>query len=300
MSRVLLTGATGFVGREALAGLLRRGHEVHAVARRRGPETPGTTWHEADLLDPASPARVLAAAEPEILVHLGWYAEHGKFWTSPRNLDWVEASLRLLRAFAGTESARRAVMAGTCAEYAWTTRDVYPEDAPCAPHTPYGAAKHGLHLVAGAFAAERGLSFAWGRLFFLYGPAEAPGRFVPAVARKLLAGQPAPMTAGTQIRDFLHVADAGDALAALAGAETEGPVNVASGAGVRLRDLAGMIAASAGEAGRLEIGAIPTRPDDPPSLVADVTRLRDEVGWRPRIALPEGIAATVEAWRAPA
>ena len=107
------------------------------------------------------------------------------------------------------------------------------------------------------------------------------------------------MTAGTQIRDFLHVADAGDAFAALAGAETEGPVNIASGAGVSLRDLAGLIAAAAG-AGHLEPGAIPTRPDDPPSLVADVTRLRDEVGWRPRIALPEGIAATVEAWRSPA
>jgi nucleoside-diphosphate-sugar epimerase len=298
VSRVLLTGATGFVGREALAGLLHRGHEVHAVARRGGPEAQDVTWHEADLLDPESPARVLARAEPEILVHLGWYAEHGKFWTSPRNLDWVEATLRLLGAFARTDAARRVVMAGTCAEYAWT-RDRYSEDAPCAPHTLYGAAKHGLRIIAGAFAAERGLSFAWGRLFFLYGPAEPPGRFVPAVARALLGGQPAPMTAGTQIRDFLHVADAGDAFAALAGAETDGPVNIASGVGVSLRDLAGLIAAAVGGAGRLEPGAIPTRPDDPPSLVADVTRLREEVGWRPRLGLADGIAATVGAWREP-
>jgi nucleoside-diphosphate-sugar epimerase len=108
------------------------------------------------------------------------------------------------------------------------------------------------------------------------------------------------MTAGTQIRDFLHVADAGDAFAALAGAETEGPVNIASGVGVSLRDLAGLIAAAAAGAGRLEPGAIPTRADDPPSLVADVTRLREEVGWRPRIALVEGIGATVEAWRSTA
>ncbi|MCA1690334.1 MAG: NAD-dependent epimerase/dehydratase family protein [Actinobacteria bacterium] len=296
MSRILVTGATGFVGRETVVGLLRRGHEVHAVARGRGPGAGGVTWHEADLLDPESPARVLAAAQPETLLHIAWYAEHGKFWTSPRNLDWVEATLRLLHEFARTDAARRVVMAGTCAEYAWT-RDRYPEDAPCAPHTLYGAAKHGLHIIAGAFAAERSLSFAWGRLFFLYGPAEAPGRFVPTVARALLAGQPASMTAGTQIRDFLHVADAGDAFAALTLAETEGPVNIASGAGVSLRDLAGLIAAAAGGAERLEIGAIPTRPDDPPSLVADVTRLRDEVGWRPRIALAEGMAATVAAWR---
>jgi nucleoside-diphosphate-sugar epimerase len=296
--RVLLTGATGFVGRETLAALVRDGHEVHVAGRRRpAPARTRVHWHEVDLLAEAGEtARILAASRPEVLVHLAWYAEHGRFWTAPENVDWVEASLRLLREFARTEAARRVVMAGTCAEYKWT-RSVYAEHDPCVPRTLYGAAKHGLRVVAERFAVERGLSFAWGRLFFLYGPGEAEGRFVPAIGRRLLAGEPAPMTAGTQIRDFLHVADAGAAFAALAAGETEGPVNIGSGVGVSLRDIAASIARYAGGPARLQIGAIPTRADDPPSLVADVTRLRDEVGWRPRVSLEEGLAASVAWWR---
>jgi nucleoside-diphosphate-sugar epimerase len=299
VSRVLLTGATGFVGRAALGALAAAGHEVHAVARRPGRARDGVRWHAADLLADAG-AAVVGEVEPEILVHLAWYAEHGAFWTSPRNLDWVQASLRLLSAFAATGAGRRVVLAGSCAEYEWTTRSTYAEDAPCAPHTLYGAAKHGLRLIAEAFAREQGIAFAWGRLFFLFGPGEAPGRFVPAIARKLLAGERAPMTAGTQVRDFLHVADAGAAFAALAAADAEGAVNIASGAGVSLRELAELIAAHAGGGDRLDIGAIPTRPDDPPSLVADTTRLQGEVGWRPRLTLDEGVAQSVAWWRAAA
>src|SRR6202035_1989630 len=137
MSRVLLTGSTGFIGRHTLAALVRGGHEVHAVARRRGPDTHGVRWHEADLLESAD---VVEQIEPEILVHLAWYAEHRKFWSSVENLRWVEASLALLRAFARA-GGRRAVLAGTCAEYGWS-RELYSEDAPLQPATLYGAAKH--------------------------------------------------------------------------------------------------------------------------------------------------------------
>ncbi|MCW3018640.1 MAG: NAD-dependent epimerase/dehydratase, partial [Solirubrobacterales bacterium] len=169
MSRVLLTGPTGFIGRHALAALAGAGHEVHAVARRRGPDAEGVSWHEADLLEGAG---VVEQIEPEILVHLAWYAEHGKLWSSVENLRWVEASLALLRAFARA-GGRRAVVAGTCAEYDWS-REIYAEDAPLQPATLYGAAKHGLHVVSRAFAEQAGFSLAWGRVFFLYGPFESP------------------------------------------------------------------------------------------------------------------------------
>lgn len=292
MSRVLLTGATGFVGRHALAALADAGDEVHAVARHRGPDTPGVIWHEADLL---AGCEVVAEVEPEILVHLAWYAEHGKFWSSPENVRWVEASLALLRAFAAA-GGRRAVMAGTCAEYEWS-QAVYREDAPKDPGTLYGACKHGLHVVARAWAQRAGFALAWGRLFFVYGPAEAPGRFVPLVATALLRGEPAPMTSGTQRRDFLHVADAGAAFAALADSTLEGSVNLASGEGIALRDLAAMIAERAGRADLLRVGALPDREGDPASLLADVGRMRDELGFTPQIELGAGLDGTVEFWR---
>jgi nucleoside-diphosphate-sugar epimerase len=288
----MLTGATGFVGRHTLAALLESGHEVHAIARSRGPEASGVVWHEVDLL---AGSEVVAEVEPEILVHLAWYAEHGKFWSSQENVHWVEVSLALLRAFVAV-GGRRAVIAGTCAEYEWS-REVYPEDAIKCPATLYGAAKHGLHTIASVYAEQAGLSLAWGRLFFLYGPYEAPERFVPSLVRGLLAGESTPMTAGTQRRDFLHVTDAGAAFAALAASDVVGPVNVASGKAVVLRELAQQVADRIGHGERLQIGARPMPEGEPPALVADIARLRDEVEWMPKIGLEEGLDSVIAWWR---
>lgn len=292
MSRVLLTGATGFIGRQALAALTAAGHEVHAVARRRGPEASRVVWHEADLL---AGCPLVAQIEPEILVHLAWYAEHRKFWTSLENVRWVEASLGLLREFAAA-GGRRAVIAGTCAEYEWSG-DSYAETAPIAPATLYGAAKHGLHVVAGALCKQLGVELAWGRLFFLYGPFESPGRFVPSIVLSLLRGEPAPMTDGTQRRDFLHTADAGAAFAALSDSDLTGAINIGSGVGPSLREVAEAIARHIGRDELLRVGAVPMGASDPPALLADVSRLRDELGWNPKIELSDGLDDVIAWWQ---
>jgi nucleoside-diphosphate-sugar epimerase len=294
VSRVLLTGASGFIGRHALDALLDAGHEVHAVARTLGPSRPGVTWHAVDLLDGGT-ERLLADAEPEVLVHLAWYAEHGKFWSSPENLLWVEASLALLRAFVGV-GGRRAVLAGTCAEYDWSAEPL-DEDAPLRPATLYGAAKHALHVAAEPFCAQAGVALAWGRLFFLYGPYEDPRRFVPSIVLALLGGEPARMTAGTQLRDFLHAADAGGAFAALAESDVLGAVNVADGAAFALRDLAARIAQRI-DGAELQLGALAMPVGDPPAITTSALRLREEVGWTPRIGLDEGLDEVVGWWRA--
>src|SRR6185312_10743533 len=116
--RVLLTGGSGFIGSRAIAPLLAAGYEVHALGRRRG-ASPDVTWHELDLLDDRATGRVVADVAAERLLHLAWHTEHGRFWSAPENLDWVAASVRLMRAFAEA-GGRRAVIAGTCAEYDWT------------------------------------------------------------------------------------------------------------------------------------------------------------------------------------
>lgn len=294
MTRVLVTGATGFIGRNVLAPLIAAGHEVHAVSSRGNHETAGVVWHRADLL---ASADVVGEVRPEALMHLAWYAEHGKFWTAPENVRWVEASLALLRAFAGI-GGERAVLAGTCAEYDWAVDGPLVEEAsPLRPATLYGSAKHALHTVAAAYAEQAGFSLAWGRVFFLYGPGEAPGRLVPSVARAVIAGEPARTTAGTQVRDFLHVEDVAGAFAALVASDASGPVNVASGDGVPLRQVIELVAEAVGRPELLEIGALEQRPGEPESLVADVARLRDEVGFTPRISLREGVEQAVEWWR---
>ena len=297
MSRVVVTGATGFIGRGTLQALVDAGMEVHAITSRApAADAPAEVqWHVADLLTDGAEAHV-ATLKATHLLHLAWYAEPGRFWRSPANLDWVAASLRLIRAFAEA-GGRRLVAAGSCAEYEWSDDTMCVEGrTPTRPATLYGAAKDGLRRVAGAYADEVGLSMAWGRVFFAFGPHEHPARLAGSVAGALVAGEEALCSHGEQVRDFLYAPELAAAFVALLRSEVTGPVNMASGKAVRLRDLIGALATAAGRPDLVRMGARPSS-DEPARLAADVTRLRDEVGWTPSIPLDEAAARTVAWWR---
>jgi nucleoside-diphosphate-sugar epimerase len=292
--KVLLTGASGFIGRYALDVLTHAGHEVHAVSRHAQALPGGAIGHEADLLRPGAAETLVRQVRPTHLLHLAWYALPGSFWSAPENELWIDASLRLVRAF-GEAGGQRAVIAGTCAEYAWGEPLLREQLTPLEPATLYGASKHAAHIAAEAVARELGVSLAWGRIFFLYGPGEHPARLVCGVARGLLAGEQVPTTDGYQLRDFMHVRDVASAFVALLGGGVSGAVNVASGKGLPVRDLVTLIAEETGGIERVRFGELAPRPNDPAIIVADVDRLHTDVGFAPAIDLRAGIAETV-AW----
>lgn len=298
MKRVLLTGAGGFVGHHAIAPLVARGYEVHAVTSR--PVASGDTvrWHEADLLDPDASSRLVAVLRPTHLLHFAWYAEPGKYSRSPENLRWLEASLALLRHFRAAGGARL-VMAGTCAEYGWTQGVCSEGATPRRPATLYGICKNALHEVMSSYCEAERLSAAWGRIFFLYGPGEHPSRLVPSVANALLRGDDASCTHGNQVRDYLHVEDVAAAFVALLDSNVRGAVNIASGRRVALRDVVLEVARCAGAPDRrVRFGAIEATQGEAPEIVADVRRLAEEVRWSPRYDLSTGLAQAVERLRA--
>ncbi len=297
MKRVLLTGATGLIGRHCLLPLLAKGYEVHTVATRAAPANPlGIHAHQADLLDPAQVAVLLAVVQPSHLLHLAWYTQPGAYWGSLENIRWVQASLNLLQLFMA-HGGRRVVMAGSCAEYDWNYGYCAEQITPLQPATMYGKAKHALQLLVDAFAEQTQISAAWGRIFFLYGPHEYPERLVAAVTRALLQGQPARCSHGNQIRDFLYVQDAADAFVALLESDVRGAVNIASGNPIRLRQLIYQIADSLQQRGLVQLGALPAPAHEPPLLVAKVDRLTNEVGWRPAYELEVGLEQTVLWWK---
>lgn len=296
MNRVLVTGADGFIGRCCLEPLRRAGFAVEAVSRRAHAPEPGVGWRHCDLLEPGAARRLIDETAPTHLLHLAWFAKPGAWMQARENFAWVSASLDLVTAFAEA-GGRRAVLAGSCSEYDWRYGWCDEAVTPLAPATVYGTCKNALRALTAALAAQSGFSCAWARIFFLYGPGEHPDRLVSSLARALLRGEPAACTSGEQMRDFLHVADVASALVAVLRTEAGGAINIASGAPVAVRDIVGRIAEQTGRAELVRLGALPSRPGDPPLVAGDPRRLRDEVGWRPAFDLDSGLADAVGWWR---
>ena len=301
MKKVLLTGGSGFIGRHCLTLLETKGYEVHAAARK--PVSSLITemgsnvhWHQADLLNPQNTEDLLAEVRPSDLLHLAWYAVPRKYWTSTENVRWVEGSLALFQSFM-KHGGERAVIAGTCAEYDWANECCSETTTALAPSTLYGNCKHALQIILSSLAAQQGLSLAWGRIFFLYGPNENPARLVASVIQSLLKGQTAPCSSGQQVRDFLYVEDVADAFVALLASQTTGPINIASGDRVMIREVVEEIGRQMSRLDLIQFGALRDSPNDPACLVADITRLRAELGWQPHYDLKTGLARTIESWR---
>src|SRR5690606_20921964 len=115
--------------------------------------------------------------------------------------------------------------------------------------------------------------------FFLYGPREYPSRLVASIVNALLRGEPARCSSGKQIRDYLHVRDAAEALVAILDGDVEGPINVGTGRPITIREIVDETARIIGRPELIRAGEIPEDPSSPPLIVADVTRLMEEVGW---------------------
>lgn len=334
--RILVTGASGFLGRHALVPLRRLGFDVHAVSSRPmdalGPAQAQAQaqaqWHRVDLLDAKQSQAVMESVRPTHLLHFAWYAEHGRFWSSPLNLDWVGATLSLLKAFAEA-GGKRFVGAGSCAEYEWTERDIYDESDSLRPSTLYGAAKASAFLAGAAYAKTADIGFAWGRIFHLFGPHEAPGRIVPALIRAHLWNEKLDCSQGTQLRDFMpasaiaeafaHLCDSGSSSGTNDGGDSgsakgdsgnggnsgiQGAVNIGSGEAVTLRALSERIAGMIGlkpegaeGAGKADIRFGAFHDAGPAKLLPSVRRLHQEAGWRPAVSLDAGLAEAIEWWR---
>jgi nucleoside-diphosphate-sugar epimerase len=297
--RVLVTGASGFIGRHTLLPLIERGFEVHAVGNsRKG--TADVAWYAADLLSENTRRELLEAVEPSHLVHGAWYLEPGRrgHFTSPANLDWVIASLDLVRSFQ-RRGGERVVTIGTCFEYAFTT-SCLNESSPLGRATVYGSSKVALGAAITALAEATGLSSAWARLFYLYGPHEDPRRLIADIASSLVAGREVATSEGHQRRDYMYVVDAGRALAALLASHVTGPVNIATGDAPPVRELVALVAETAGRPDLVRFGARPSDPADPAEIRADTSRLRAEVGWDALTPHPDAVRNTVDWWRAEA
>jgi len=282
--RVIVTGATGFLGRHLRLALTDAGADVRPFV--------------ADLRDQSAVRAAVAAAQPQLVFHLAAYGttpiQRDEARMQAVNVGGIE---HLWDALDGFEA--RIVQTGTCGEYGPASGPL-AESHPCAPASAYARTVHEAVMLSRERARRSGRPLVILRPFGPYGPSDRAERLVPFVIDRLLSGARVPVTAGEQRRDYSYVGDHVRALLLAATqplAETARVYNVGSGRPLTVRALVEAIAGGVGGAALSQVafGAVPYRPGDLSDMFADIEAARRDLGYEPRVALDEGLARTV-AW----
>lgn len=295
--KVLITGASGFVGSYVARLLVVEGCEVHALLRESSNRwriqdiLPSLHLWQSDLVAFETLNAYLQKIKPELCIHLAWYAVPGKYLNSKENLNSLQASLNLLSQLAEV-GCKRFVGVGTCFEYDLSL-GYLSESSLTKPITLYAATKVALSTILQQFAQIAEMEIAWVRLFYQYGPMEDERRLIPAIISSLLRDEVVKTTKGEQIRDFLHIEDVASAIWAVANSNLSGVVNVGSAQPVTVGKIALELGNILGKPDLIHLGALPYRSNDPMFICANNHLLKEKTNWQVKYDLRCGLRNTI-------
>lgn len=309
MSRVLVTGANGFVGPHLARALAARGHEIHGTSLGPAPAgAPFARWSALDILDSGSCAARIAEAPPDAIVHLAGQSSAARSFADPEGTFRLNVigTWNVLEAVRREAPRARVLVVGSGEAYGPQPEGSRAtEDTPFRPVSPYALSKAASDQLAAVLAGAHGLDVVRTRSFAHAGPGQAPAFALPSFGQQIAAierGDAAPVLKVGNLevtRDLTDVRDVAEAYALLLEQGRAGEAcNVGSGEGVRLADVTRRLAALARVPVAIEVDPARFRPADVPYLVADVTRLRERTGWSPRHRLEATLEALLDGARA--
>lgn len=295
--KVFLTGASGFIGTHVIQKLLFRNHQVAALVRSENSmarldslqgcfEKVVGSLEDTSLLED-----FIRVFKPESCIHLAWYVEPGEYLHSTQNILSLESSLSLFQILIKS-GCKQIVSAGTCFEYD-TDFGYLHDKTPTHPQSLYAATKFSCFYLGMQLATRAKIPFAWGRIFYPYGPLEDQRRLVPATIAALKNGTPFQASPGEQIRDYIHVSDVASAFCTLMEKKADGIHNISTGSPVSIRQLLETIGRLMKRPDLIQLGVLPYRNWEPPFICGDNSRLRN-LGWKCRYSLEEGLSEVIE------
>ena len=270
-TKILLTGATGFVGRQVLIALQAKDVDLTLIIRPGSEQKihndilRSKVIFSEDLFAESVKWWEKTCQNIDIVVHLAWLLKPGEYLYSDKNMICYKGSVNIAKG-AAKSGVRRLVSIGTCFEYKVSSNALTVNSA-LEPMTPYAEAKVKLYKKLSSLLSTFKIEFAWCRLFYLYGEFEDKRRFVPYLRSQLEHCKTAELSSGKQIRDFMDVKVAGQSIADITLSNENGAVNVCSEIPISIREFAEMIADEYGRRDLLNFGARPDNKYDPPYIV---------------------------------
>jgi len=284
--KILITGASGFFGRELLHHIDSSNSEVHILSNIQEISHTNFINHKLNIHSQEETDSIMRLVKPSHLVHLAWYAKPPEFWHSKENLKWLDSSLYLFKSFI-SNGGSHAIVAGTCAEYGPETSNFYERNKDLSPQTLYGKTKLRLNEELFSLSKEYGVSLAWMRLFFPYGRGENPKKFLSSIVNNLIRNEIAVCNNSNLIRDYIHISDVARACIRLLEENFHGVVNIGTGQGSNLGNMAKSIAKNLCKENNLVLKNLDNSLKEN-AIIANVDVLRS-LDWKPEISLDFGI-----------
>lgn len=292
--KVLITGGTGFIGKNVVNELLKRGYEVHSLVYPPfAEEEKGLFQYEMNLMDTNTVSEFLQKNSFENLIHLAWYVGP-KCHVHNCNIDWVVATLNLIKYFKES-GGKKFVGAGTISEYEYKYGYFLEDETPTNPGTLYGNGKNVVYNLAKVYCKFNNIDFKWPRIFNVYGPNEKLQRLMPSVINSCLKGEDVKVSDCLKFQDYLHVEDTARGIVDVFESDIQGAVNICSGKPVQLKYIVNKIAELTEFKGNILWGAIPAAFGD--EVVVGNNEKLKSIGWEPKYSLDEGLKSTIEWWK---
>jgi UDP-glucose 4-epimerase len=293
--RVLVGGASGFLGSHLCRRLLATGAEVHGVSRRHEAAGGGEDirWWQCDLVDALAVQELLGRVKPDVIYHLGGMvtAEPALELVEPTFHSLVASTVNVLTAVVRT-GCGRVVLSGSLEEPTGESVDTLT------PSSPYGAAKLAAGVYARMFVKLYQAPVVIVRPYMTYGPGQRPTKVIPYTIMSLLRSEAPRLSKGQRFLDWVYVDDLIDGLvrAAAHPGIVGRTLDLGSGTAVSIKDIVTRLVRLIDPSITPQYGIEPDRPDDRIRL-ADVETTEHAIGWRARTPLNEGLAQTVEWYR---
>lgn len=267
--KFLITGATGFVGRQIILNLLNKNIKIKVIVRKAKKNFFKNKNIEVIITDNLFNKNTnwwrKQCKGIDTVIHAAWYTEPGKYLKSQKNIECLIGSLNLAKG-AVEAGIKRFIGIGTCFEYDLNKKKL-SVDTPLKPNSVYGSSKVALFKFLSQWLPEQSVSFSWCRLFYLYGEGEDERRLVPYIHKCLKKNIKVELTRGNKIRDYLNISDAGRIITEISLKNHNGPINVCSGVPISVKQLAQKIADSYGKRYLLKFGAKPDNATDPSCVI---------------------------------